>query len=113
LRSRAAVRRQSIADRLRTLLDERALELRAPVVEPLEVELHPHEEAAALAIGRVLGGGEDVRAALGEEPGDRRDDPVPVGARHEQPCNLRALAHRPKIPPPAERKGAGPKARPW
>jgi polyisoprenyl-phosphate glycosyltransferase len=36
-------------------------------------------ERAALQVGRVLVGAEDVGVALGEESGDRGDDPVPVG----------------------------------
>ena len=49
-----------------------------------EVELHAHEELAALGIGRVLVGADDVRARVREEPRDRGDDPVPVGAGDEQ-----------------------------
>ena len=51
-----------------------------------EVELHPHEELAALGVGRVLVGGDDVRAGIGEEARDGGDDAVPVGAGDEQPA---------------------------
>ena len=50
----------------------------------LEVELHPHEELAALGVGRVLVGADDVRAGVGEEARDRGDDAVPVGAGDQQ-----------------------------
>ena len=50
----------------------------------LEVELHPHEELAALGVGRVLVGADDVRARVGEEAGDGGDDAVAVGAGDEQ-----------------------------
>ncbi len=68
----------------RDLLAEAALEQLARAVEALEVELHPQEEAPALGIGRVLVGGDDVRAELAEQAGDRRDDAVPVRAGDEQ-----------------------------
>ena len=50
----------------------------------LEVELHAHEELAALGVGRVLVGADDVRAGVGEEARDGGDDAVPVGAGDEQ-----------------------------
>ena len=53
-------------------------------VAVLERELHPHEELAALGVGRVLVGGDDVRAGAGEEARDRGDDAVAVGAGDEQ-----------------------------
>ncbi len=71
----APVRRERPGD----LLCEGALELLAPILQPLDPELHAHEEGAALGIGRVLVGAEDVRVALEEKPGDGRDDPVTVG----------------------------------
>ena len=49
-----------------------------------EGELHPHEELAALGVGRVLVGADDVRAGVGEEAGDGGDDAVAVGAGDEQ-----------------------------
>src|SRR5204863_5319260 len=63
---------------------EPALELVAVVVDPLEVELHPHEELAALGVGRVLVRLEDVRALLLQEAGYRGHDSGPVGAGEEQ-----------------------------
>jgi hypothetical protein len=68
-----------------------ALERGPPLLQALQPELHPHEEGAAFGIGRVLVRAEDVGVALGEEAGDRGHDPVPVGARDEQPCGLLAL----------------------
>ena len=65
------------------LLRERAAE--RVEVALLERELHPHEELAALGVGRVLVGADDVRAGVGEEAGDGRDDAVAVGAGDEQP----------------------------
>jgi hypothetical protein len=55
------------------------------VVEPLERELHAHEEAPTLGVGRVLVGDRDVRALLEQERRHRGHDPVPVGARDQQP----------------------------
>jgi hypothetical protein len=49
-----------------------------------ERELHAHEELAALGIGRVLVGADDVGAGRGEEAGDRRDDAVPIWAGDQQ-----------------------------
>ena len=66
-------------ERLRGLSGKGTLELRPPLVQPLEPELHAHEEGAALGIGRVLVGAEDVRVGLGQEAGDGGHDPVPVG----------------------------------
>ena len=57
--------RQLHVEPLGDLLLERAPE-RAEVAL-LEGELHPHEELAALGVGRVLVGADDVRAGAGEE----------------------------------------------
>ena len=56
-------------------------------------ELHAHEERAALGVGRVLVGVEDVRVVLREESRDRGDDAVAVGARR------RAAARCVELPP--------------
>ena len=63
---------------------------REVLAERLDGEGHAHEERAALRIGGVLIGGDDVGVAGGEEPRDRRDDAVPVGAGDEQPRFHRA-----------------------
>jgi hypothetical protein len=55
-------------ERLRHLCGEGAFELVPPLEQPLEPEHHPHEERAALGVGRVLVGAEDVGVALGENP---------------------------------------------
>ena len=47
---------------------------REVLAERVDGEGHAHEEGAALGIGRVLVGGDDVRVARGQEPRDRRDD---------------------------------------
>ena len=65
-----------------------------PRSSPSSVELHPHEERAALGIGRVLVGIEDVRAVLEQEARDGGDDARPVGAGD------RAAARREAGPPP-------------
>ena len=69
-------------------LREPLLERRACAREVVEVNLHSQEKAAALGIGRVLVGLDDVRACLGQAGGHRRDDPVPVGACDEQPRDV-------------------------
>jgi hypothetical protein len=68
-------------------LGERALQLLAARLEPLEQELRPHEEAPALRVGRVLVGAEDVGPALRQEAGGGGDDPVPVEARGQEPAD--------------------------
>ena len=49
------------------------------------MELHSEKEASALGIRRVLIRRDDVRTELAEQPGDGRDDPMPVRAGDEQP----------------------------
>ena len=66
----------------RHLLLERASE--RGEIALLEVELHAHEELAALGVGRVLVGADDVRSGGGEEARDRGDDAVPVVAGDQQ-----------------------------
>ena len=58
---------------------ERRRERRVGDVEPVEVELDAHEEAAAFVVA-VLGGVEDVGAVLEQEARDRRDESLRVGA---------------------------------
>src|SRR5581483_9923986 len=76
----------------RDLVVERALELGR--VGPLggEVELGPHEEGAALRVRRVLGGVDDVRAALEEEARDARDDARAIRAGDQEPDARHAAA---------------------
>jgi hypothetical protein len=65
--------------------------LREVLAERVGGEGHAHEERAALGIGRVLVGGDDVGVARGQEARDRRDDAVAVRAGDQQ-----AGFHRPK-----------------
>ena len=87
----APVHRERPADVARRTRARARRGARARLVEP---ELHAHEERAALGVGRVLVGAEDVGVALGEEARDRGDDPVPVGARDEQAGDVLTLVLR-------------------
>ncbi len=69
------------------------LEGRALALEVREVELHAQEEAAALGIGRVLIGANDVRTGFGETGGERRDDPLAVAARDDEAGEIGVRGH--------------------
>ena len=81
------------SQRLGHLIGKRVLESGSPLLQAFQSELHPHEKGAALGVGRVLVGAEDVGVVLGEEARYRGHDPVPVGTRDEQPRRLLTLAH--------------------
>src|SRR5206468_12645751 len=56
-------------------------------------ELHPHEEAAALRVGRVLVGGDDVRAVVEQEARRLRHDPRSIWAAEQQAAGAQAPWH--------------------
>ena len=65
--------------------------VRGAPVQARQEQLGAHEEAPAGRIGGVLVGGDDVRALLEQEPGDRRDDPRPVRAANQQTRRIARL----------------------
>jgi hypothetical protein len=81
------------------LLGELRLERVGRLLQPVELELQPHEELAAVGVGGVLVGLEDVAAAVAQERRDLGDDPRPVRAGDEQPpdashCRRSIIARR-------------------
>src|SRR5262249_30326768 len=71
-------------ERLRDRARERGLELVAPVVDAVEVELEAHEERPAGGVGRVLRRVDDVRALLEEERRNRGDDAGAISTGDDQ-----------------------------
>ena len=74
------------------LRGEASLDLLARRRQARAMKDHPQEEHAALGIGRVLAGLDDVRAELVQEARHGGDDPGPVGAGHQQPAHVRGAA---------------------